>query len=56
MTKIELLQAIANLGGETRDLAFHVYHYTKRPFSLVGCTANFAVTVTTILRSPGAGR
>lgn len=38
------LPTIDFVGGETQDLAFNVYFYkNKRPFSLTGCIANFAI-------------
>lgn len=38
------LPTIDFVGGETQDLAFHVYfHQNKKPFPLGGCTAKFAV-------------
>lgn len=38
------LPTVEFVGGETQELVFHIYHYiNKRPFSLMGCTANFAV-------------
>lgn len=38
------LPTVEFVGGETQDLAFHVYFYIgKKPFSLYGCTANFSV-------------
>ena len=38
------LPTIDFVGGETQDLMFNVYFYIKhRPFSLSGCTANFAI-------------
>ncbi len=39
-----LLPTIDFVGGETQNLAFHVYFHTKeRPFSLTGCTCNFSI-------------
>ena len=36
------LPTITFVGGETRDLAFHIYHYIgKRPYSLSECEALF---------------
>lgn len=38
------LPTIDFVGGETQDLAFHVYFYKdKKPFSLTGCTCNFSI-------------
>lgn len=38
------LPAIDFVGGETQDLAFHVFFYkNRRPFSLSGCTADFSI-------------
>lgn len=38
------LPTIDFVGGETQDLAFHVYFYQgKRPFSLSGCSCNFSI-------------
>ena len=38
------LPTIDFVGGETQDLAFHVYFYiNNKPFSLSGCTCNFSI-------------
>ena len=38
------LPTIDFVGGETQDLMFNVYFYKNhRPFSLTGCSANFAI-------------
>ena len=38
------LPTIDFVGGETQDLAFHVYFYKdKKPFSLTGCECNFSI-------------
>lgn len=38
------LPTIDFVGGETQDFMFNVYFYKNgRPFSLTGCTANFAI-------------
>ncbi len=38
------LPTIDFVGGETQDLAFHVYFYKdKKPFSLTGCSCNFSI-------------
>ncbi len=38
------LPTIEFVGGETQDFMFKVYFYkNRRPFSLTGCTANFAI-------------
>lgn len=38
------LPTIDFVGGETQDFMFKVYfHKNRRPFSLTGCTANFAI-------------
>lgn len=38
------LPTIDFVGGETQDLAFHVYFYKdKKEFSLTGCTCNFSI-------------
>jgi len=38
------LPTIDFVGGETQDLAFHVYFYENRkPFGMAGCSANFAI-------------
>ena len=38
------LPTIDFVGGETQDLAFHIYFYRgKKPYGLSGCTANFSI-------------
>ena len=38
------LPTITFVGGETRDLAFHIYHYIgKRPYSLSDCDCTFSL-------------
>lgn len=38
------LPTITFVGGETRDLAFHIYHYIgKRPYSLSDCECTFSL-------------
>lgn len=38
------LPTIDFVGGETQDFVFNVFFYKNgRPFSLTGCTANFAI-------------
>ena len=38
------LPTIDFVGGETQELVFNAYSYQhKRPFSMIGCTANFSV-------------
>ena len=38
------LPTITFVGGETRDLAFHIYHYIgKRPYSLSECECTFSL-------------
>lgn len=38
------LPTIDFVGGETQDLLFNVYFYkNNQPFSLTGCTCNFAI-------------
>lgn len=38
------LPTVDFVGGETQDLAFHVYFYKgNKPFSLYGCTSNFSI-------------
>lgn len=38
------LPTIDFVGGETQDLAFHVYFYEgKKPFGLTGCTCSFSI-------------
>lgn len=38
------LPTIDFVGGETQDFMFNTYFYkNRRPFSLTGCTANFAI-------------
>ena len=38
------LPTITFVGGETRDLAFHIYHYIgKRPYSLSECDCTFSL-------------
>lgn len=38
------LPTIDFVGGETQDFMFNVFFYkNERPFSLTGCTANFAI-------------
>lgn len=53
------LPAIHFVGGETQDLAFHVYFYNgKKPYNLCGCESNFSIvsfmnkTGATILTKP----
>ena len=48
------LPTIDFVGGETQDLTFNVYFYkNRRPFSLTGCAANFAiVSFTNKTRAP----
>ena len=39
-----VLPTISFVGGETQDMAFHVYfHENRRPFGMAGCDANFAI-------------
>lgn len=43
------LPTITFVGGETRDLAFHIYHYIgKRPYSLSDCDCTFSLVNFTI--------
>ena len=38
------LPTIDFVGGETQDLAFHIYFYIdKKPLSLTGCTCSFSI-------------
>lgn len=38
------LPTITFVGGETRDLAFHIYHYIgRRPYSLSDCDCTFSL-------------
>lgn len=38
------LPTIEFVGGETQDLIFNTYSYQhKRPFNMIGCTANFSI-------------